>query len=131
MATIAAITGRHLPPDTGEDSYDISPLFFDPDLEVPIREATVHHSGNGTFAIRKGRWKLIDGAGSGGWSNPNNARALKEGLPPVQLYQLGDDVKEQRNVEAEYPEVVRELQDLLATYQRNGRSVPAGISSRK
>lgn len=130
MATCAAITGRPLPADTGEDSYDISPLFYSPQLETPIREATVHHSGNGTFAIRKGKWKLIDGAGSGGWSNPKNAQALADGLPAVQLYQLDSDVEEQHNVQAEHPEIVRELKDLLENYKSAGRSVPDRMLSK-
>lgn len=131
LATCAAIIDQPLPAEAGGDSYDISPLFFDPQLEKPIREATVHHSGNGTFAIRKGNWKLIDGAGSGGWSKPNNSQALKEGLPPVQLYQLDADVEEQQNVQDQYPEIVEELKELLEAYKQNGRSVPDGMLSRK
>ena len=131
MATCAAITGRPLPVNAAEDSYDISPLFSDPQLEMPIREATVHHSGNGTFAIRKGPWKLIDGAGSGGWSRPNDAQALQEGLPAVQLFEMSTDVGEQVNVQAEYPEIVRELRELLERYKQNGRSVPKPIIGMK
>jgi hypothetical protein len=47
---------------------------------MPIREATVHHSINGSFASRKGDWKLIFAAGSGGWSFPTPGKA-EEGLP--------------------------------------------------
>lgn len=131
LATCAAILGQSLPDHTAEDSYDLLPLFLDPGMEQAIREATVHHSGNGTFAIRKGKWKLILDAGSGGWSHPKNDQALKDGLPPVQLYQMDTDFGEQHNVEAEYPEVVQELKELLESYQHSGRSVPENMLSSK
>ncbi|PHN05986.1 sulfatase family protein [Flavilitoribacter nigricans] len=126
MATCAAITGQSLPERTAEDSYNLLPLLLDPQRQTPIREATVHHSGNGSFAIRKGKWKLILDAGSGGWSDPKNARALEDGLPAVQLYEMDTDFGEQNNVEGDHPEVVQELRALLESYQSSGRSVPVG-----
>ena len=60
MATAAAINGASLSEDMGEDSYNILPALLDETVDTPIREATVHHSIRGKFAIRKGRWVLID-----------------------------------------------------------------------
>ena len=40
--------------------------------------ANIHHSINGSFAIRKGPWKLCLCPGSGGWSSPRPAKALKD-----------------------------------------------------
>jgi hypothetical protein len=34
------------------------------------RDAVVHHSVDGMFAIRQGDWKLALGRGSGGFSDP-------------------------------------------------------------
>ena len=45
-------------------------------------------------------------------------------LPPVQLYRLTDDLSEQRNLCAEYPEKVAALTALLWKYIRDGRSTP-------
>lgn len=115
MATCAAITERPLPEMAAEDSYNLLPLFLNPELDTSIREATVHHSIDGTFSIRKGPWKLILGAGSGGWSSPKHRQALEEGLPAVQLYRLDRDIGEQENVMAAHPEIVQSLTDLLAT----------------
>ena len=28
----------------------------------------IHHSINGMFVLRSGKWKFIDGNGSGGWT---------------------------------------------------------------
>jgi len=35
-------------------------------MDKTVRESTVHHSLSGMFAIRQGKWKLIDGLGDGG-----------------------------------------------------------------
>ena len=78
MATCASIVGYSLLDNEGEDSYDLLPLLKQPNSEKTVREATVHHSIDGSFAIRKGDWKLIMCPSSGGWSfpKPNNKEAL-------------------------------------------------------
>ncbi len=54
IATCAAIVGATLPDDAGEDSVSILPDLLG---TAPDRSAkpTVHHSINGSFAIRQGR----------------------------------------------------------------------------
>ncbi len=122
LATCAAIVGADLPANAGEDSYNILPAMFGRKLEQPIREATVHHSLFGAYAIRQGRWKLITSPDSGGWSPPKPQAA--KGLPPVQLYDLEADIGEKVNVQDNYPEVVGRLTKLLDKYKSDGRSVP-------
>lgn len=121
MATAAALTGAPLPDNAGEDSYDISADLFGT-AAAPIREATVHHSINGSFSIRQGKWKLELCPGSGGWSYPRPAEAKKLDLPPVQLYDLEKDIGEKNNVYEQYPEVVERLTKLLEKYKESGRS---------
>ena len=87
MATVAAITGETLPPEAGADSYNLLPVMLQQEKQ-PIREATVHHSVNGSFAIRQGDWKLVLCGGSGGWSDPLPGSAEEAALPPFQLYNL-------------------------------------------
>jgi arylsulfatase A len=94
------------------------------DNKSPIREATVHHSANGFFSIRKGKWKLILGPGSGGWSYPREGGKEIKGFPPVQLYDLEKDIAEKTNLQDKYPEKVKELTALLQSYVDNGRSTP-------
>lgn len=115
LATCAAILGHELAPDAGEDSYNILPALTGRRLANPIREATVHHSISGMFAIRQGRWKLILGRGSGGWSG----RGRPED-PPVQLYDMSADAAEQRNLSDKYPQVVERLTRLLEKYKKRG-----------
>lgn len=125
MATCADLLGYSLPQDAAEDSYSILPLLQGKKINAPLREATVHHSIQGLFAIRKGQWKLIEGGSSGGWSAPNNEeQAAKKGLASIQLYNLEKDISEQHNVFDQHPEVVQELQALLQKYKDEGRSVP-------
>ncbi|MCA9222581.1 MAG: sulfatase-like hydrolase/transferase [Planctomycetales bacterium] len=124
MATAAEIVGTKLPDSAGEDSVSFLPALLDPSLEGPLREATVHHSINGSFSIRQGRWKLELCGDSGGWSQPRPNSKAAAGLPNVQLYDLEADIAESRNLEAEHPEVVARLTKLLEHYVEQGRSTP-------
>ncbi|MEQ9287341.1 MAG: arylsulfatase [Cyclobacteriaceae bacterium] len=102
------------------DSYDISSLLFG--QQKTVREHIVHHSGNGTFAVRKGDWKLILGKNSGGFSN--NLKI--PGIPvetPGQLYNLSHDPAEQENLYADNPEKVQQLTELLNGFQQRGTSL--------
>ena len=124
LATCAAILGDELPADAGEDSYDILPALLGEPLLEPIREATVHQAGDGSFSIRQGRWKLEKTASSGGYSRLSEDEVRRLNLPPVQLYDLATDIGETTNVHDAYPEVVERLDALLGSYQRRGRSTP-------
>jgi arylsulfatase A len=123
MATCADIVEAKLPDNAGEDSVSNLPLWQGRELDRSLREATIHHSVNGSFSIRKGKWKLEMCAGSGGWSYPRPGEEC-EGLPPIQLYDLEADIGEQRNVYEDHPEVVEELKTLLTQYVADGRSTP-------
>ena len=125
LATAAEISGIRLEENEGEDSYSLLPLFKKEAISGTLREATVHHSINGSFAIRKGNWKLAMCPGSGGWSDPkpNNKEAIKA-LPPIQLYNLKEDPEEKNNVQSLHTEKVKELKTLLTRYILDGRSTP-------
>jgi arylsulfatase A len=123
LATCADIAGTSLPDDAGEDSVSNLSIWRGQSLNKSLREATIHHSIDGSFSIRKDNWKLEMCAGSGGWSDPRPGKAC-EGLPPIQLYNLDDDIGERQNVYAENPEVIEELKTLLTDYVKNGRSTP-------
>ena len=119
MATAAELVGFALPEDAGQDSVSILPALLGED-DVPLREATVHHSVDGTFAIRMGKWKYIDGQGPGSnqWDGP------QEGDPPAQLYDLDADRHEDTNLHEEEPEIVAQLKTLLELYKSQGHSRP-------
>src|SRR5262249_46642989 len=121
LATTAAILGVKLPDDAGEDSYDILPALLGQKRAKPIREAMVHHSSDGTFAIRQGPWKLAMALGSHGFSQPKDT-APEPGGPTGQLYNLVKDPAESNNVWLQNPEVVARLTALLEKYKKDGRS---------
>jgi arylsulfatase A-like enzyme len=123
LATMAALDNRPLPDDAGEDSFNILPLFHGDAVESPQREAIVHHSGDGAFAIRQGKWKVIFHLGSGGFSQPKTEQPIPGG-PTGQLYDLETDPGETRNLWLEFPEIVARLTEILARYQTEGRSRP-------
>ena len=123
MATCAEIIGFKLPEGAGEDSVSIWPALTGK-ATGPLREAIVHHSINGSFAIRQGSWKLELCADSGGWSAPRPGQKRAADLPPVQLYDLASDIGERRNLQDEHPEIVARLTKLLEKYVADGRSTP-------
>ena len=124
LATCAGITGSELPDNSGQDSFNLLPALFQESYTAPLREATVHHSVDGYFSIRQGKWKLIFCPGSGGWSFPAPKEAREAGLPMMQLYDLEADAGEQVNLIDQHPTVVEELTELMAKYIREGRSTP-------
>lgn len=123
MATMADIVNAKLSDDAAEDSISNLPIWLNQQLDQPLREATVHHSFDGSFSIRKGNWKLEMCPGSGGWSDPKPGEE-PEDAPPFQLYDLSQDIGERNNVYDAYPEVVAELRELLTQYILSGRSTP-------
>ena len=115
MATCAGVVGHKLSADAAEDSVSLLPTLRGEDGVGPLHELVVHHSVSGHFAVRKGKWKLLLCRGSGGWSPLNEAAAIKQNLPSVQLYNLYDDPKETTNLRADHPEVVEQLTADLPT----------------
>jgi arylsulfatase A len=118
MATCADILGAKLPDNAGEDSVSILPAL----RGESYPRAVVHHSINGSFAIREGRWKLELCRGSGGWSKGDDT-------DPIQLYDMSKDVGERANAYKEHPEVVERLTKLLEKYVADGRSTPGAPQS--
>ncbi len=121
MATAAEVSATKIPESAGEDSFSIVPLLEGKDGFA--RPYTIHHSINGSFAIRQGKWKLSLCPGSGGWSDPKPGKATK-GMYPVQLYNLEADLAEKNNLAEKEPVQVQAMADLLAKAIRDGRSTP-------
>jgi len=127
--TVAAVVGADVPENAGEDSYDILPVLRG-EAAAPVRDSIVHHSGDGMFAVRSGRWKLILGRGSGGFTPPRRVKP-KEGEPAGQLYDLVDDPAETINRYGSKPEVVAGLTRRLERIRKQGRSVPTDAILRR
>lgn len=120
FADILAKTDE-IPENAAEDSFS-----FYPNLKGEkgaVRPFTIHHSGHGVFAIRKGDWKLIMATGSGGgWDLPWQKYDTTSKI--VQLYNLKEDPRESTNLEDVHPEIIQELVGDLAAALHNGRTTP-------
>ena len=130
MATLAAVLGEKLPADAGVDSVNILPALLGEKRAAPLREATVHHSAQGKFAVRKGDWVLIlapTGDDNGKKGEPPWFRADRgytAHAEPGELFNLAADPTQKVNRYAVEPEKVKELAALLQRYVSDGRSTP-------
>lgn len=116
MATLADINGVEVPV-SAEDSHTFLPALEGKQHSRMLRKSVVHHSGPGMFALRHGRWKFIDGQGSGGRS-----RDIQD-VPdaPGQLYDMNRDPSERHNLYNERPAVVKRLKAELEALKLSGR----------
>jgi arylsulfatase A-like enzyme len=112
LATVAGILDKPLPEGAGEDSYNMWPVFVNPALKESIHDYSIHHSLDGFFSIRQGKWKYTPHLGSGGFSVPKSITP-EEGHAPGTLYDMENDPEETTNLHSQYPEVVKALSLLL------------------
>ncbi len=118
LATFAALTGYPRKADEGPDSYDFSKVLLGTQpAETPVRPHLAMQSGGGFMTVREGEWKLIEGLGSGGFSEPKKVRP-KPGEPTAQLFDLKNDPGESMDVTAVHPEIVARLRATLEKITR-------------
>ena len=130
FATCAEIVGQPVADTAAEDSVSILPDLLGT-TKKPVREAVVHHSINGSFALRQGDWKLSLCPGSGGWSLPKPPKKKNQPAPKqwVQLYNLAEDPAETTNLADQHPEMVERMTALAQKYIDDGRSTPGAKQS--
>lgn len=128
LATCAELTGQELSVNVAEDSFSfLNELHGKSSSDIDVNQrkrSVIHHSINGSFAIREGDWKLILCPGSGGWSAPRPRSAKTKQLPAIQLYNLAKDPAESENLYSEHPKIVQNLYHILKSYVAKGRSTP-------
>jgi arylsulfatase A-like enzyme len=112
MATLAEIWGVKLPDSAGEDSFSLLPLLKG--SEQSVRPHGVNTACNGVPSLRRGPWKLI---------LERDTAANTE----VQLYNLGTDLGEKKNVAGENAALVAEMRDQLEKLIVDGRSTPGPV----
>ncbi|MFC1782640.1 arylsulfatase [Planctomycetota bacterium] len=117
FATCARVTGFSMPEDAGEDSFSLLDLMEGKGWGVP-RAPVIHHSIQGMFSLRDGKWKMVFGNGSGGREKPVG----KPFQEPYFLFDLDKDPMEKNNVIADYPHVAQLLTKKLETIMNRGRS---------
>lgn len=116
LATIAGVLEKNLPEKVGEDSFDMLPALFGINKD-PIRGYTIHHSLEGYFSIRRGKWKLTTALGSGGFTDPVRIETYENGQAGT-LFDIESDPHEEKDLYTKHPEIVAELQTLLEKVQK-------------
>lgn len=76
LATCGDLTGIKA---TSEDTYSIMPILKGKTQEIKGQPGIVVSSSIGYLTIRKGDWKLIEGLGSGGFTEPQKIEQVKGG----------------------------------------------------
>jgi len=116
-ATFAALTGVALPADATPDSFNVLPALLGQPHAKPARDSFVMHIGGtkGPFAVRQGPWKFVP-------VTPRNPRTGIGGEPNDMLFNLADDLAESKDLAAEHPHKVKDLQALFAKIRDQGRS---------
>lgn len=114
LATFADVTGSSLPRGQGPDSFSfLAALKGNEKPNTEARSPLVLKSARGHFSIRSGKWKYINGLGSGGFSDgfadAYQAAERKPDDPAAQLYDLENDPGETTNLFNKYPAKVKEL----------------------
>ena len=106
LATFADIMGAKIPQEAGPDSFSFLPSLKG---KPSLRDTFVMRAGSAkVMTVREGHWKLIDALGSGGFSRPKNVKPKPAGATG-QLYHLGKDPSESKNLFLEHPEIVKRL----------------------
>lgn len=123
MPTIAKICHASQP-SRKIDGVDILPLLLDKPGAEPRTEFVYYYKQNSLEAIRKGEWKLVF---------PHNAKSYKVYPPgndgargliadvkiPKALYNLVVDPGETLDVQAQHPDVVKQLETLADGYRHD------------
>ncbi len=109
LATLAEIVNVPLEAQEAPDSHSFLPLLRQSyKSNTSFRAPLVIKSGSSLMTIREGKWKLITGLGSGGFSKPRSIQ-VSPGGPKGQLYNLKLDPFETNNLYSRHPEIVSNL----------------------
>lgn len=110
LASLMSTLGEMLGEDhnnIGIDSYSFYEALINVNHKSELNPI-IHHSSKGFFSLRKGKWKLIENLGSGGFSKPVYIEAEKE-ENIYSLFNMEDDISETNNLANKYPEIVKDL----------------------
>ncbi|MCZ6674286.1 MAG: arylsulfatase [Verrucomicrobia bacterium] len=114
LATFAEVTGKKLPKGQGPDSFSfLAALKGKGKPNTDVRGPLALISARGHYSLRSGKWKYINGLGSGGFSDgfDKDYKAVKRGPndPTAQLYDMENNSGETTNLFNTYPAKVKEL----------------------
>ena len=146
LATLAALTGTPLAAADGPDSFNVLPALTGP-VTRPVRDHAVLAANSPTHvALREGPWMYIPAQGGGGFKGSKVGEHMLGGpaalqfagqvnsdvvdgrltpdAPATQLYHLGDDPRQARNLAREQPEIAARLAAHLQAIRAGRRTAP-------
>ncbi len=132
LPTLAGLAGAKVPDDRVIDGHDIWPLMQGAsDAKSPHETYCLAH---GSGAVRSGQWKFYPWP-EGQTATPGKKKAAEKPAqgPPVQLYDLSQDISETTNVATQHPEVVERLHAAFKQHVEDLRENrrPAGQADEK
>ena len=115
--TLAEMLNVSLDENTAEDGQSFFRALTGEQRPVSFHEAIVHNHSNGTFAIRKGSYKLTV-------NGPKTLEQVVDDDFPVTfaLHDLKKDIEETTDVSGVHSQLIKEMHALLKKYVREGRS---------
>lgn len=123
FATCAELVRGKLPDNAAEDSFSFLPAALGTKSKSVVRGSIVNHSVHGEFAYRENGWKLAFKMSG----KDNESSRDKPAI--VELYNLRDDIAEERDLASGHPEIVRQLTAKLQAVVDRGRSTPGEIQA--
>ena len=114
LPTFVSLAGGTVPADRKLDGRDISPLLFGKTKESP-HDAMYYFSGNALQAVRSGPWKLAIARQNEALGKKAEATADSPQAPfKPTLYNLDTDIGERNDVATQHPDIVGQLERLVA-----------------
>lgn len=108
-ASFANLTGVKMEHNDAPDSFNALDVLLGKSKKDRIY--VVEHALNGTLSVLKGDWKYIEPARGPKVSQDTNIELGND--PQPQLYNLKSDIGEKKNLAAENPKMVKEMQELF------------------
>lgn len=140
LATLASINEIKVNKGQARDSLDMLKVMTGEATGEIRKELVLAPSKRSNLALRQGKWMYIGDKGGGGFASRKEGShgfggpaafkfhkqvnsdikdgALLKNAPPAQLYNLEDDLSQDKNVFNEHPELVKELNEKLNVYRQ-------------
>lgn len=109
LPTLSKMAGAKLSNDKVYDGYDLSSVLND--QKASPRNEMLYYHGTRIFAARKGDFKLYFYK-----NNPMGYPEKMEKLDTYQLFNLQHDPSEQYNILDKHPQVVKEIEEMVAKH---------------
>ena len=124
-ASLAKLTNQSLPHDGCLDSFDVlGALLGEDEAKGRNHLVTQNNGSNGTYALRKGEWKLHRYGRKTAFNKIVERKLASTKMPKYALFDLSTDPTETKNVAQKQKVVAEQMTQQLARIIESGRSRP-------